>query len=162
TYMLNQGDVLQLVARDTSIIPINDYDPTGTLIKADKAIEVIAGDYCATNPMGAQACDHVEESVFPAETLGKHYLVSAPPGPKGNVVGQTVRLVGNVDGTKLTYNPMPSGAPAMLNAGQVVDIGPIDSDFEVTGDHEFAVETMQQGGSVVDDPGQTSRGDPSQ
>jgi IgGFc binding protein len=161
TYTLNQGDVLQLMSRDTSPFGTTDFDPTGTLIKADKPVELIAGDYCTFNPQGMPACDHVEESVFPAETLGKHYLVSAPPGPKGNVVGQTVRLVGNVDGTQLTYNPMPSGAPATLNAGQVVDIGPIDSDFEVTGDHEFAVETMQQGGSIVDDAS-TGRGDPSQ
>ena len=61
--------------------------------------------------------------MFPAETLGKHYLVSAPTGPQGSVVGHTVRLVGNVDGTNLTYNPAVSGAPATLNAGQVVDIG---------------------------------------
>jgi hypothetical protein len=164
TYTLNTGDVLQLASRDTAIIGGGDVDPTGTLIKADKPVQVIAGDFCATNPAGAGACDHVEESVFPAETLGKHYLVSAPPGPAGTPVGHTVRLVGNVDGTNLTFNPAVSGAPAMLNAGQVVDIGPTTTDFEVTGDHEFAVETMMQGGSIVDSgsPQTMQKGDPSQ
>ena len=164
TYTINQGDVLMLLAKDTSIIPTGDVDPTGTLIKADQPVEVFAGDYCANNPSGADACDHIEESVFPAETLGKHYLVSAPPGPDGSVVGHTVRLVGNFDGTNLTYNPSVSGAPATLNAGQVVDIGPTTTDFEVTGDHEFAVETVMQGGSVVDpgSPATMQRGDPSE
>ena len=164
TYTINQGDVLQLISRDTAIFGGSDLDPSGTLIKADKPIEVIAGDFCTNNPMGAQACDHIEESVFPAETLGKHYLVSAPPGPAGDVVGHTVRLIGNADGTNLTYNPAVTGAPATLSAGQVVDIGPTTTDFEVTGDHEFAVETIQQGGSVVDpgSPVTMQRGDPSQ
>ncbi len=162
TYTLNQGDVLQLASRDNTPIGGSDFDPSGTLIKADKLVQVIAGDFCATNPQGAGACDHLEESVFPAETLGKHYLVSAPAGPNGDVVGHTVRLVGNFDGTSLTYNPSVPGAPATLNAGQVVDIGPTSTDFEVTGDHEFAVETIMQGGSVVDPNATVSRGDPSE
>ena len=161
TYTVNQGDVLQLISRDTGIIP-GDVDPTGTLIKADKPIQVIAGDFCLNNPQGKDACDHIEESVFPAETLGKHYLVSAPPGPNGDVVGHSVRLVGNADGTNLTFNPAVAGAPATLNAGQVADIGPTTTDFEVTGDHEFAVETIMQGGSVVDPGAAVSRGDPSE
>jgi hypothetical protein len=162
SYTINQGDVLQLVAVD--MLGISDVDPSGTLIKADQPVEVIAGDYCANNPAAADACDHIEESVFPAETLGKHYLISAPPGPDGTPVGHTVRLIGNADGTNLTYNPAVAGAPATLAAGQVVDLGPISTDFEVTGDHEFAAETVQQGGSVVDTsgPDQMKRGDPSQ
>jgi hypothetical protein len=164
SYMLNQGDVLQLVSVDSSILGGSDLDPSGALIKADQPIEVIAADFCANNPSMAAACDHIEESVFPAETLGKHYVVSAPPGPDGSVVGHTVRLIGNFDGTNLTYNPAVPGAPATLMAGQVVDIGPTTTDFEVTGDQAFAAETVMQGGSVVDptSPGISQRGDPSE
>jgi len=164
SYTINQGDVLMLLVKDSSLIPTGDVDATGALIKADQPVEVFGGDYCANNPMGAQACDHIEEQVIPAEALGKHYVVSAPPGPDGSVVGHTVRLVGNFDGTNLTYNPAVSGAPATLNAGQVVDIGPTTTDFEVTGDHEFAAETVMQGGSVVDpsSPSTMQRGDPSE
>ncbi|MGZ3405527.1 MAG: IgGFc-binding protein [Polyangia bacterium] len=163
TYTINQGDVLQLAAADSGG-GFSDVDPSGTLIKADKPIEVIAGDFCANNPSGADACDHIEESVFPAETLGKHYLVSSPPSPDGTPVGHTVRLIGNFDGTTLTFNPAVPGAPATLSAGQVVDIGPTATDFEVTGDHEFAVESVQQGGSVIDASGPMlmKRGDPSE
>ncbi len=164
TYMLNQGDVLQLVSVDPNGLGMSDLDPSGTLIKADQPVEVIAADFCANNPSMAQACDHIEESVFPAETLGKHYIVSAPPGPDGKVVGHTVRLIGNFDGTNLTYNPAVPGAPPTLMAGQVVDIGPTSTDFEVTADQAFAAETVMQGGSVVDPsaPMFSQRGDPSE
>jgi len=166
TYALNRGDVLQLAAFGSTGggLPLTDTDPSGALVKADKPVQVIASDYCTFNPKGANACDHVEQSVFPAETLGKHYIISAIPGPQGNVVGQTVRLVGNVDGTTLTFNPAVAGAPATLSAGQVAEIGPVDIDFEVKGDKEFAVMTMMQGGSVVDPgtPTLMQRGDPSQ
>ena len=165
TYMVNQGDVLELVSADSAILGGgSNVDPSGTLIKADQPIQVISGDFCTDNPANTFACDHLEESVFPAETLGKHYLVSAPPGPQGNVVGHTVRFVGNVDGTNLTFNPAVSGAPATLNAGQMVEIAATTTDFEVTGDHEFAVETVMQGGSIVDPGTATSmqRGDPSE
>src|SRR5262249_27696655 len=42
SYTINQGDVLMLLVKDTSIIPTGDVDPTGTLIKADQPVEVIA------------------------------------------------------------------------------------------------------------------------
>ena len=161
TFNMNQGDVVVLATAQISTTA--DLDLGGSLVKADKPIQVISADQCASNPDQASACDHLEESVFPAETLGKHYLVAGVTGPQGQKVGQTVRLVGNVNGTKLTYSPMVAGAPNSLQAGQVAEIGPTDADFEITGDHEFTVATVQQGGSVVD-PGTPllkQRGDPS-
>ena len=59
-------------------------------------------------------------AVFPAETLGQHYVVTPPTSPLGNVVGHIVRIFGNVDGTTLTYSPSkPAGCPSTINAGQV-------------------------------------------
>jgi hypothetical protein len=112
------------------------------------------------------ACDHLEQSVFPAETLGKHYFVAPPTSPHGAVIGHVVRLVGNVDGTSLAYpsGGSPKGAPSTLNAGQVVDLGIVSSAFEIAGDHEFAVATFMLGGSLADpgaDQGE-QLGDPSQ
>jgi hypothetical protein len=124
---------------------------------------VIAGHQCATNPGLVPACDHLEETVVPAETLGRRYVVTVPTGPGGNAVGHTVSLYGNVDGTALTFDPPISGAPTRLDAGQVVDLGVLDQDFEVAGDSEFAVASFQLGGNLVD-PSifRGSRGDPSQ
>src|SRR5262249_43620639 len=110
-------------------------------------------------------CDHIEESVLPAETLGKHYFVTQPTGPNGPPVGHVVRLYGNVDGTKLSYpSGTPLNAPTQINPGQVFDMGVVSQDFEISGDHEFSVATFMQGGAAVDPaaaPG-TRKGDPSE
>jgi len=159
TVKLDAGDVAEVVSGVGK-----PFDFSGSLIKADKPVQVISGSPCMNFPGVAPACDHLEETLFPAETLGKHYVVTRPTGPKQNEVGHVVRFFGNVDGTSLTYAPSkPTDCPDFLNAGQVVDCGVVSSDFEVTGDKEFGVGTFMLGGSVAD-PGSvagTSQGDPS-
>ena len=158
TFSLNAGDVVELVA------PAN-ADLSGSLVQADKPVQVISGMPCVQSPEGVQACDHIEESVFPAETFGKHYFVTRPTGPNSTAVGHVVRMYGNVDGTTLTYpSGAPPGGPTTLGAGQVVDLGQVNQDFEVVGDHEFAVASFQLGAELVD-PGAVApdqRGDPAQ
>jgi len=153
---LERGEVVELVGTPST-------DLAGTLIQSSAPVQVIAGMPCVNLPFDAYSCDHIEESVFPAETLGKRYFVTRPTGPNGVALGHMVRLVGNVDGTALTYFGMtPANAPASIDAGQVVDLGLVTQDFEVVGSHELAVASFQLGSSVVD-PGNTQpRGDPSQ
>ena len=157
---LNQGDVAELSS------PRGDqYDLSGSLVQADKPVEVIAGMAGTQLPQDKQAGDHLEETVVPAETLGKHYFVTVPSGPNGNAVGHIVRLYGNADATHLTYAPMqPAGCPSSLNAGDTVECaGIVSADFEVTGDHEFAVGTFLLASTIVDPnaPYLKTRGDPS-
>jgi len=159
TFMINAGEVVQLLASPQS-------DLSGSLVNATKPVQVIAGIPCIQSPIGVVACDHIEESVFPAETLGKHYIVTVPTSPHGKIIGHVVRIYGNVDGTKLSYpaGVMPPKAPATINAGQVVDLGQVAQDFEIVGDHEFAVGSFQLGAQLVD-PGQQApnqMGDPAQ
>jgi hypothetical protein len=98
--------------------------------------------------------------------LGKHYFVVPPTGPLGNVPGHVVRLYGNKDGTSLSYpGGPPAGAPTVINAGQVVDLGVVSSAFEVLSDvHEFAVSTYQLGAQLADpnSPLALQKGDPAQ
>ena len=96
TFSLNQGDVVE-IAGD----PNADFG--GSLVKATHPVQVITGMPCIDIPAGAQACDHIEESVLPAETLGKNYFVTQVSGPNGNAVGQQVKIFGNHDGTTLSY-----------------------------------------------------------
>jgi IgGFc binding protein len=157
SFTLNAGDVAEVVG------PQGDtHDLSGSQVTADKPVQVITGIACVNMPEGAGTCDHVEESVFPAETLGKHYVVTVPTGPNGNAPGHVVRIFGNVDGTHLAYG---GGAPCpnTVNAGQVIDCGVVSKDFEVTGDHEFSVASFMLGNTIVDPTGdQTAKGDPSQ
>lgn len=146
TFTLNAGDVAEVVGK-----PGQDSDFSGSLLTATNPVQVITGTACIYFPLDTEACDHVEETVFPAQTMGKHYVVMHPTGPKGNDVGHVVRVFGNVDGTKLTYRPSkPSGCPATIDAGAVVDCGEVTEDFEVSGDKEFGVAMFQLGGAKAD------------
>jgi hypothetical protein len=146
TLMMNAGDVAELVGPTTA-----GSDLSGSLIHANEPIQVITGLPCVEVPDQALACDHVEESNFPAETFGEDYVVAQPTGPRGNAVGHLVRIYGNFDGTTLTYTPnTPGTCPTMVNAGDVVDCGIVNEDFEVKGTNSFAVGVFSQGASVVD------------
>jgi hypothetical protein len=185
-FTMNAGDVAELTSPQSDM-----SDLSGSLVQANNPIQVITGTACITLPEQAPACDHTEESNFPAETLGKDYIVAQPMGPEGNVVGHSVRIYGNVNGTNLTYSPSaPPNCPSTINAGQVVECGSplgnacpqadmfgnitytapcgngniVTQDFEVTGDHEFAVSTFSQGASLIDKNSMTGaqQGDPDQ
>ncbi|WP_437278321.1 IgGFc-binding protein [Sorangium sp. So ce375] len=157
TFELDEGDVVEVLGRPSS-------DLSGSLVTATRPVQVLTGIPCVQAPIGRQACDHIEESVFPAETLGKRYFVAVPTSPHGRVIGHIVRLYGNVDGTALTYpSGRPDGAPTTINAGQVVDLDMVRQDFEVVGDHEFAVSTFMLGADIVDADAESGQmGDPSQ
>ncbi len=162
TFTLQQGDVLQLVGKWGPYEPEPHGDLSGSLLNATKPVQVIAFNpllngvptWMDGNP------DHVEETVLPAEVIGSSYLVAAPTGPDGRVPGHMVRFFGNFDGTALTYTgTAPTGAPTTLNAGEVVEIGPLTESFEVSADQSFSVISIMLGGTKQD-PGGT-RGDPS-
>jgi len=165
SFSLNAGDVIEVVGGSA------DFDNlSGSLVTANNPIQIITGVPCRNFPNNAAACDHIEESVFPAETLGKEYVVSVPASPKGGKApGQAVHIVGNIDGTSLTFDPPisasgVSGGKATINAGQVMMLGVQKDDFHVVGDHEFIVLTFMLGGSVVDPntPSPNQKGDPAQ
>lgn len=153
---MNAGDVAEVIGQQG-----DQVDFSGSLVQASAPVQVISGVPCIDQPETAAACDHIEESIFPAETLGQHYIVTVPSGPLGPPVGHIVRVFGNVNGTTLSYSPQkPAGCPTSINAGQVVDCGQISQDFEIKGNHEFAVASFQLGGTIVDPMG--GKGDPSQ
>ncbi|MBS2019393.1 MAG: IgGFc-binding protein [Deltaproteobacteria bacterium] len=159
TFTLDAGDVAEVVSGMG-----RDFDFSGSLLSADKPVQVITGVPCIDFPLDITACDHVEETVFPAQTLGKHYVVATPTGPKENKVGHVVRFFGNVDGTVLKYLPsQPSGCPSSLNAAEVVECE-TTADFEVTANHELGVATFMLGAEMVDPDKsqQQPQGDPSQ
>ncbi len=156
-FPIDRGEVVRIVGTNTT-------DLSGSVLNADKPIGVISGAPCMYMPDEYGACDHLEESVMPAETLGTRYLVAVPTNARGNPIGHVVRLVGNVSGTQLTYSgTAPAGAPSVINSGQVYDLGNVGSDFEVSSDEPFAVMSFLLG-STLSDPGHLLdyRGDPAQ
>ena len=164
TFRMEAGDVVLLSTTEFGT------DLSGSLVAADKPVQVISGMQCAQFPFDTYACDHVEESLFPVETLGRHYLVAPPTSPFGTPSGMMVRLHGNVDNTRLTYFPSkPDACPEVLQAGENVNCGDfstsagvVNMPFEVVGDHEFAVTTYQLGSQSVDTMSPGVLGDPAQ
>ncbi len=163
-FVMDVGDVVLLSTTEFGT------DLSGSLIAADKPVQVISGMQCAQFPFDTYACDHVEESLFPVETLGKHYFVAPPTSPLGASAGMMVRFHGNVDNTKLTYFPSkPPACPEVIQAGENLNCGDfstaagvVNIPFEVIGDHEFAVTTYQLGSQYVDTESPGVLGDPSQ
>jgi hypothetical protein len=156
---LDAGDVAQVVAANGEA-----YDLSGSLIQSNKPVQVISGIQCINLPKDKTACDHVEESVLPAEALGKKYVVTSPTRPNGGPGLHVVRFVGNRDGTKLTYAPSkPAGCPDTLEAGEAVECdGAVSSDFVVAGTQEFGVTSFMVGSSMYEKPTPKAKGDPSQ
>jgi hypothetical protein len=139
--VLQRGQTLQILSGGTGNNPI-PVDLTGTLIEADKPVQVISGHHCTNIPHWIQACDHLEESMFPLETLVDTYLVTAPLIPAGGATPkvQMVRIVATADGTTLSYSPALSGAPTSIaKAGGFVEIELSAKDFQITANHPILV-----------------------
>ena len=87
TYALQAGDVVELAGVWAPFEPEPHGDLSGSILNANKPVQVIAlnallnGVPTATdgNP------DHIEETVLPAEVIGKSYVVAAPTGPDKRV-----------------------------------------------------------------------------
>ncbi len=156
-FRINRGEVVLLVGTNTS-------DLSGSQLYADQPVQVISGAPCLYMPEDRGACDHLEETIPPAETLGARYFVTVPTNPRGRPISHVVRLYGNHDETNLEYpSGRPAGAPGSLQAGQVVDLGLVTGNFEIRGSYEFGITSFLPGGGVLD-PGHLvdGLGDPAQ
>jgi hypothetical protein len=150
--MLNAGDVVEL----GSITG----DLTGSLVDSDKPVQVISGHYCTNVPDNITACDHIEESMFPVDTLGTSYVVSAPAVttiPMGKV--EVIRIIATGGSTTLTYDPPQPGAPTTIaQAGSFVEIQNNSNTFKITSDQKVMVVQYMEGqeaGGGTGDPAMT-------
>jgi hypothetical protein len=116
--MLNRGDVLEVVASHGT----DTADASGSVVHADKPVQVIGGHSCANIPdPDTAACDHLEQALFPTQILGKDYVVTYPSA----VASQSphvVRIAAVQADTMVQFDP-PLHAPVMLS--------PSDAPFEL-------------------------------
>lgn len=139
SFDLDAGDVLQMFPSSTTL--------NGAVVESDHPVQVISGNECTNVPDDVFFCDHLEETVPPAQALGRRYLLSAPTGPNSTPIKYALQLNGNQDDTKLYYlGNKPKGAPSSLQAGQSVFLADVSGRFEVFADHEFGVLLFFQGG----------------
>jgi hypothetical protein len=162
---MNAGDVIELVGQWGANYGLKNGDLSGSVIQATKAVQVIAFNAIANMPDSTVAnSDHLEETVLPAEVIGKKYIVVPPTAPNGSSVGHVVRIYGDFDNTHLTYSPAaPPGAPMTINAGETAQLPYYPAaggtgcymaadhcmtnvPFVVEGDQPFAVASFMVGG----------------
>ena len=149
---LNAGDVIEIGSIQG--------DLTGSLVDSDKPVQVISGHYCTNVPDNIVACDHLEESMFPVDTLGTQYVINAPAVtsiPAGKV--EVIRIIATGASTNLTYDPPQAGAPATIaQAGDFVEIQGNAASFKITADQKIMVVQYMEGqsaGGNTGDPAMT-------
>ncbi|MDW8250286.1 MAG: IgGFc-binding protein [Myxococcales bacterium] len=184
TFKLHKGDVLQLLAGK---VPDNQvqgcvsaglssefcsapktYDLTGTLVASSKPVMVLGGSDCARVPYSKAACDHLEETMFPVNTLGTEVIVTAPQAVKSAAAGDgkpdpyMLRVLSAVDNNQIKLDP-PIAPGGTLNRGAYADVPLTDKDVMVKATGPVLVVQYMLSADQVD-PGNSgtakSQGDP--
>ncbi|RYE77858.1 MAG: hypothetical protein EOO74_06235 [Myxococcales bacterium] len=136
TFTLNAGDVATLVTEGSQQ---NDpSDVTGSLVTSDKPVQVFGGHQCTYVPYNSAACDHLEEAMFPVDTLSREYIVTAPMAPDGGgPKSNLVRIIATDSDTTLTYDPPQPGAPeSIAQSGDWAEFQTTGS-FQIKGNKRF-------------------------
>ncbi|MCH2109052.1 MAG: IgGFc-binding protein, partial [Polyangiaceae bacterium] len=144
---LNAGDVVHYIGARGPGFGLVNADLSGSLVKANKNVQVISFNPLTQSDKDTGYADHIEEIVLPAEVLGYDYVVPVPTSPNGAVKGgHIVRMVGNFENTELTYEDKPMGAPDTLGIGETKQFR-TDKPFRVTSssDKPFVVSSIMLG-----------------
>ncbi|MFP6684195.1 MAG: IgGFc-binding protein [Polyangiaceae bacterium] len=140
SFTLNRGEVVQLL-QATRL--------AGSTVQADKPIAVWGGSSCMNIPSNKVACDGAHQQLLPVQLLGNEYVGVRYPS-RGGDDSAPYTLVGMIDGTQLSYDNMPTGAPGSLNRGDV-SIFFTDQVFSVASqdaDHPFYVAAHMTGAAT--------------
>jgi hypothetical protein len=167
TYTLaNPGDVLEMFS-DTGDIhkALYTQDLSGTIIEADQPVVSYGGHGCTFIPETKRACDHLESSMFPIQSLGTDYIVTMPHTPHGE--HEWVRIMGLYPNTKVAFDPVIDGYNgAILNTGDVLDLPDVSQPFAVHANGRIAIAHYEFGefATLPDDAGVPTpdEGDPSE
>ncbi|PRP91209.1 hypothetical protein ENSA5_57320 [Enhygromyxa salina] len=131
--MLDSSDVLQVITQSG--------DLTGAMVSADKPVQVIGGHKCTNVPADIAACDHLEEALFPVQTLADEYIVVPPVQvPNDNQLkAQMVRIIATQDDTQVNLVPDQGVDQVLANAGDFIQLSMSTAAFKVTGSKPLLV-----------------------
>lgn len=127
-FQLAQGQAINLTTAGS-----DHGDLTGTLIRANRQISVMAGHECANVPVGVSACDHLESQLFPVNSWGNRYVADAFEARSPSQI-DIWRVMGGANGVTVTTNPpVPGYEEFELQRGTWVQFASSGS-FEVVAD----------------------------
>jgi IgGFc binding protein len=157
TVKLARGDVLEVLASHDAPPRTFGSDLSGTIVHASHPVQVIGGHSCANVPLATTGyCDHLEQGLFPIETLGTDYLVGIPAG-LGADSPHVVRVAAVYPNTRVTFDP-PIAPETMLGPDDApLQVNDVTSDVRIRGDKALLVAQYMQGSSSVP----SGSGDPS-
>jgi hypothetical protein len=146
TFTLGKGEALRLTQED---------DLTSSILASTKPIGFWADQGCIN--IDQMACDGAHQQIPPVQALGSEYAgVRYPNRKPGTEEPPPWRVVGLVDGTKLSWEPStPDGAPTELNTAEVVTFrasGPFVVKSQDK-DHPFYMNAYMTGGAAFDNQG---------
>ena len=116
--------------------------PTGGAAQSTWTLRQVSG---AVVPFDRMACDHLEEMMFPLETWGNDFVMTAPSHPQGTGVVPTMyRVLAMAPGTTVAFEPAVHPTTA-LGAGELLQFES-DQDFRITsGDEQIYVTQTMMG-----------------
>ncbi len=140
--VLNESDVLEVITASG--------DLTGTSVSADKPISVFGGHKCTNVPANITACDHLEEALFPIQTLADEYVVVPPVQVPNNAAlkAQMVRIIATEPDTDITFEPDLGLNQNLALAGQFIQLDLSTAQFKVTGSKKIMVVQYMVGQSA--------------
>ena len=113
SYKLDQGQYVQFTQLE---------ELTGTAVQSDKPVAVIGGSTLMDLPLSSSRADSAEQMLPPVRALGSEYVAVRYRSRSATEESVPWRIVGVVNGTKLTFDPAaPTGAPANVSAQQLVE-----------------------------------------
>ncbi len=113
-FTLERQQALNLVTRNFA------DDLTGTRVVSDRPVAVFGGNECAFVPLEVGTCDHLEEQLPPVGRWGTSFLAAKSP-PRG-AVPDVWRVLAREDGTVVSADPPQPGLPAVLAAGEMLQL----------------------------------------
>ena len=135
--VLDRGQAYQLQADALA------GDIAGTRITSTHPIALYGGHMLGQVPAGTGFADFMASPTPPLASAGSEYFAV----PLATRSGYWLRLLGLHDGTSISYSSAIGGAPAILNAGQVVDFR-CTLPVRMTSTAPMVVIQMAEGGSA--------------
>ena len=166
---LGPFDVLNLETADGTFQddPKKIADLTGTVVLSDKPVAVFSGVESTAVPSGVvtiptypgwnsdDTCclDHLEEQLFPVESIGRRYVVTRSPIRSTGAYHEpdVIRFVGVAESAQITTTLPPPYHNFTLSPGQVVTTW-AQADFVATGTKPFMIAQLLISQEYVDGP----------
>ncbi len=124
-------------------------DPSGSLVRANKAVSVSSGNrFLRIQRSVTPGGEGAHQQQLPVSALSHEYVVAPFETRRLDAMPEDIpyRVVGVVDGTSLTFDPPIAGAPPTLDRGEVVDFSTTEP-FVVSGQdamHPFTLAQMMR------------------